>query len=243
MAVHKLIMLAVIAAAAFNGATNGAHSTYAASSSSADVPKSWAPADSADSLWRQGRNAISDEDWRLAQRLFSRIHDNFPKSAYAADSYYWEAFALSRRGGTDNTKDAVSLLEKQIARYANASSVKNGDSKSLLTRLQGTLARNGDAGATADILARAGRVWRFRRVRRVRRVGRLEESRVARFEQLDGGVQERGRRRSSRGAERTSSDGFRRRTADPQESARAPRRVLGSAAPKGGVPRVAEARR
>jgi HEAT repeat protein len=127
----------------------------AASLAGADVPKSWAPADVADSLWKQGRNAISDEDWRRAERLFSRIHEDYPKSAYAADSYYWEAFALSRRGGTDNVRDAVALLEKQIERFASASSVKNGDSKSLLTRLQGTLARGGDANAAAEISSRA----------------------------------------------------------------------------------------
>ncbi len=151
---HKLIIVAAIAVL---GATNGANAKSAIHTPASDVPKSWAPADSADSLWRRGRNAISDEDWKTAQKLFSRIHDNFPKSAYAADSYYWEAFALSRRGGTDNTKEAVSLLEHQIDKYASASSVKNGDSKSLLTRLQGTLARGGDATAAADISARAGR--------------------------------------------------------------------------------------
>jgi HEAT repeat protein len=149
--VHKLIIVAALAAL---GATNGAH---AARASTSDVPPSFAPADSADSLWRRGRNAVSDEDWRAAQRLFARIHDDFPKSAYAADSYYWEAFALSRRGGSDNVRDAVSLLERQIERYSTASSVKNGDSKSLLTRLQGTLARGGDANAAAEISTRAER--------------------------------------------------------------------------------------
>jgi HEAT repeat protein len=152
MDVHKLI---IIAAAAVLGAANGAHSNATAAGLSGDVPRSWAPADSADSLWRQGRNAISDEDWRLAQRLFSQIHDRFPKSAYAADSYYWEAFALSRRGGSSNLRDAVNLLERQIEKYASASSVKSGNSKSLLTRLQGSLARNGDASAAADISRQA----------------------------------------------------------------------------------------
>ena len=152
---HKLI---IFAAVAVFGAGNTADARRAPTPAAMDVPKSWAPADSADSLWRQGRNAISDENWRLAQRLFSRIHDDYPKSAYAADSYYWEAFALSRRGGTDNIRDAVSLLTRQQERFANASSVKNGDSKSLLVRLQGTLARNGDAAAAADITARAGGV-------------------------------------------------------------------------------------
>lgn len=152
---HKLI---IIAAVAVFGATNGGSAGRTPTPAGMDVPKSWAPADSADSLWRQGRNAISDENWKLAQKLFSRIHDDYPKSAYAADSYYWEAFALSRRGGTDNVRDAVSLLTRQQERFANAASVKNGDSKSLLVRLQGTLARNGDANAAAEITARAGGV-------------------------------------------------------------------------------------
>ncbi|MGH7654781.1 MAG: HEAT repeat domain-containing protein [Gemmatimonadaceae bacterium] len=152
---HKLI---IIAAVAVLGATNGASAGRAPTRAGMDVPKSWAPADSADSLWRQGRNAISDENWKLAEKLFSRIHEDYPKSAYAADSYYWEAFALSRRGGTDNVKDAVSLLTRQQDRFASAASVKNGDSKSLLVRLQGTLARNGDASAAAEITARAGGV-------------------------------------------------------------------------------------
>ncbi len=150
---HKIILVAAVAAVSSLGALNRAPAPRA---SAGEVPVGWAPADSADSLWRQGRNAISDEDWRHAQQLFARIIDRYPKSAYVADSYYWEAFALSRRGGTDNVRDAVSLLEKQIDRYASASSVKNGDSKSLLTRLQGTLARGGDAGAAAEITTRAG---------------------------------------------------------------------------------------
>lgn len=150
---HKLI---IFAAVAILGAANSAEVRRAPTPAISDVPKSWAPADSADSLWREGRNAISDENWRLAQRLFSRIHDDYPKSAYAADSYYWEAFALSRRGGTDNVREAVSLLQRQQERFASASSVKNGDSKSLLVRLQGTLAKNGDATAAAAITERAG---------------------------------------------------------------------------------------
>jgi HEAT repeat protein len=154
--VHKLMIIAAVAVLGATGGTRGASAPRAPVPAGIDVPAGWAPADSADSLWRQGRNAISDEDWRLAQRLFARIHDDYPKSAYAADSYYWEAFALSRRGGTDNVKDAVALLQHQQERFADAASVKNGDSKSLLVRLQGTLARNGDAAAAADIVTRAG---------------------------------------------------------------------------------------
>lgn len=157
MAVHKLIVIAAVAALSLHGATTGANPMSAATGFRTDVPKSWDAADVADSLWRAGRNAISEEDWRRAEKLFARIHDDYPKSTYAADSYYWEAFALSRRGGTENIRDAVKVLEKQISRFSDASSVKNGDSKSLLTRLQGTLARGGDANAAADISKSAAR--------------------------------------------------------------------------------------
>jgi HEAT repeat protein len=169
--VHKLIVIAAVVAL---GATNGAHpsrASYAgapvAGSPDVGVPvtSEWpgvglpaflAPADSADSLWREGRNAISDEDWKLAERLFARIRDRYPRSAYVADSYYWQAFALSRRGGTDQMKEAVQLLERQQDRFASAATVKSGDTRSLLTRLQGMLARGGDADAAAQISARAG---------------------------------------------------------------------------------------
>lgn len=168
---HKLIL---VAATAVLGATNGGHpfrASYAGApvagwpdvggavtSERADVglPAFLAPADSADSLWREGRNAISDEDWKLAERLFARIRDRYPRSAYVADSYYWQAFALSRRGGSDQLKEAVQLLERQQDRFASAATVKSGDTKSLLTRLQGMLARGGDADAAAKISARAG---------------------------------------------------------------------------------------
>ncbi len=168
---HKLILVGAVAVL---GATDGAHPSRASyagapvagspdagvpvTSERADVglPAFLAPADSADSLWREGRNAISDEDWKLAERLFARIRDRYPRSAYVADSYYWQAFALSRRGGTDQLKEAVQLLERQQDRFASAATVKSGDTRSLLTRLQGMLARGGDADAAAQISARAG---------------------------------------------------------------------------------------
>ena len=63
------------------------------------------------------------------------------------------------RGVAARTTSGCGLTaHRQQERFASASSVKNGDSKSLLRRLQGTLARDGDASAAADISARAGGV-------------------------------------------------------------------------------------
>jgi HEAT repeat protein len=120
------------------------------------LPRMRAAADSADSLWRQGRRAISDEDWERAAQLFQRIRDQYPKSSYVADSYYWQAFALYQQGGNGALRRAVTLLDTQRDRFASAETVKNGDSKSLGTRIRGQLARGGDAESAAEI-ARSAR--------------------------------------------------------------------------------------
>jgi HEAT repeat protein len=115
------------------------------------VPASWAPADSADALWREGRRAVADEDWDRAARIFQSIRDRFPKSAYVPDSYYWQAFSLYQKGSNSSLKQAVTLLDDQRVRFAKAETVKSGDSRQLATRIRGMLAQAGDAASAADI--------------------------------------------------------------------------------------------
>ena len=146
---HHLIMAAIV----FIGASPSAApaGAYAADEPRGQVPASWAPADSADALWREGRNAIADEDWDRATKVFQNIRDRFPKSAYVADSYYWQAFALYQKGANSSLRQAVALLDVQRARFARAESVRNGDSRQLATRARGKLAAAGDASSAADI--------------------------------------------------------------------------------------------
>ncbi|HVT38811.1 MAG TPA: HEAT repeat domain-containing protein [Gemmatimonadaceae bacterium] len=115
------------------------------------VPASWAPADSADVLWREGRRAVADEDWDRAAKIFQSIRDRFPKSAYVPDSYYWQAFSLYEKGSNSSLKQAVVLLDDQRARFARAETVRSGDSRQLRTRIRGMLAQAGDAASAADI--------------------------------------------------------------------------------------------
>jgi HEAT repeat protein len=112
---------------------------------------SWAPADTGDSLWRRGRIAISDESWDRAAESFREIVDRYPRSAYAGDALYWEAFALQRLGRQSDLRRAVAALERQKDDYGNAQTLKSGDSGALLTRLKGRLARGGDAAAAVDV--------------------------------------------------------------------------------------------
>lgn len=112
---------------------------------------SYAPADTADSLWRSGRVAIADERWREAVNAFDRITARYPESAYAGDALYWKAFALQRLGGTSEVRRAVAALEQQRDRYPNSATFTSGESNTLMTRLNGRLARGGDAEAAVAI--------------------------------------------------------------------------------------------
>jgi HEAT repeat protein len=144
-----LMISAVVGIGASQGGGNGA--------TPADIPVSQvsaaAAADSADALWSQARRAIADEDWDRAVTLFQRIRDRYPKSAYVADSYYWQAFALYQKGSNSAIRQALALLDTQQQRYASAATVKGGESKRLATRMQGMRAAAGDADA-ASLIAR-----------------------------------------------------------------------------------------
>jgi HEAT repeat protein len=113
--------------------------------------ESWAPRDTADTLWRRGRIAISDEAWDEAARTFARLVERHPTSSYAGDALYWQAFALQRLGSSADLRRGVRALERQKEEYPQAATFRSGESSTLLTRLNGRLARSGDASAAAAI--------------------------------------------------------------------------------------------
>jgi TolA-binding protein len=114
-------------------------------------PASWAPLDTADSLWRRGRVAVADEAWREAAEQFRWLTERYPQSVYAGDALYWQAFALQRIGGTTELREAVRALEQQKEKYPQSGSMTSGESSALLTRLNGRLARSGDSEAAMQI--------------------------------------------------------------------------------------------
>ncbi len=119
------------------------------------VQASWAPADSADALWREGRAAIADGSWQRAAVVFRRIVEKYPKSAYAPDSRYWEAYALFQIGETGEMRRALALLDDAMTNTPGAATVKSGEARQLATRIRGQLARNGDALAAQSIASQA----------------------------------------------------------------------------------------
>ncbi len=112
--------------------------------------------DPADSLYRAARAALNRSNYARAAELFRRIHETYPRSAYAPDAYYWEAFALYRSGGNEDLRSASRALHAQAAKHPNARTRPDADV--LLARINGELARQGDTDAAEWVAAQAGSV-------------------------------------------------------------------------------------
>ncbi len=109
----------------------------------------WLQGDPADSVYRAGRDALSRRDFRRAADLFGQLPSRYPRSGYAADSFYWQAFALYRLGGEPQLRGALQALRTQRQRFPKAAT--QGDAAALERRIQGELARRGDEAAAAEV--------------------------------------------------------------------------------------------
>lgn len=112
-------------------------------------PAPWAQQDPADGIYSNARAALNRGRYADAARLFGDVYAKYPKSTYAADSYYWQAYALRRRGGQESLKKALDVLALQKAKAPNASTRKDADQ--LATRIKGDLAVGGDAESAEEI--------------------------------------------------------------------------------------------
>ncbi|MFI5209420.1 MAG: HEAT repeat domain-containing protein [Gemmatimonadales bacterium] len=122
-----------------------------------EVPRAaWAPSDPGDSLYRVARETLNKGDYRKAADLFNQLYTRYPKSAYAGDACYWQAFALYRVGSTADLRAALAALDLQRSRYPTAAT--RGDAESLGARIQGELARRGDPNAAEAVAASAAAV-------------------------------------------------------------------------------------
>lgn len=110
-------------------------------------------ADPADSLYRAGRQALTNGDYENAARLFHDVGVRYPKSALIPDAMYYEAFAQYRSGNSESMRSAhatLASLQKRFPNFGNRS-----DAATLSTRICGELAKQGDASCAATIAAQA----------------------------------------------------------------------------------------
>jgi HEAT repeat protein len=114
-------------------------------------PAPWAQQDPADNLYTRARTALNRGRYVEAAGLFAEVYTKHPRSTYAADSYYWQAYALRRHGGDNSLRKALQVLELQKERAPNART--RGDADQLRTRICGDLAGGGDSEC-AEIISR-----------------------------------------------------------------------------------------
>lgn len=104
-------------------------------------------------LYQSAREALAARRYTVAATRFEELRSSHPRSAYVADSYYWEAFARFRDGGPRELRHAAELLAAQAERHPDASTRRDADA--LLVRIEAELARRGDAEAAAAVTRQA----------------------------------------------------------------------------------------
>ena len=122
-----------------------------------------------DTIYRAARRALNESQYRRAIELFEQSLDEEPE--YSAEALYYQALSYYRMGGRSNYDRALGKLEAQMNRYPDAASY--GDAEELMVRIEGELARRGDAHA-AERLAREADRLGFHKVRCLSSLARCE---------------------------------------------------------------------
>jgi len=118
-------------------------------------PAPWAQQDPGDQIYRNARQEFNRGRYATAADLFASIYTKHPKSSYAGDAYYWQAYALSRRDNDESLRQALKVLDVQKEKARGASTRR--DAEQLRIRICGELARRGDSECAAEIAEEARR--------------------------------------------------------------------------------------
>ncbi len=152
---HTTIIAALLpAAAAAQSASRAdapvmaAHARVAAAQTGSLATASY-PQDPADGMYRQGREALNRGDYRRAAQTFAQIPRRWPRSEYAPQAFYWQAFALSRGNASmDDLRAARTAIATLRSRYPNAQ-VRDADA--LVQTINAQLAELGDVQSSAAV--------------------------------------------------------------------------------------------
>ena len=131
-----------------------ASATARAQATGGGASSSKAAQDRADSLYRVGRSAIDNRDYRRAANVFQQMAERYPTADRAGDALYWRSWSLfqlgtnaSNRGDLD---DALASLERYNANYGKSSRMA-GDATDLYGRIRAAQAKLGDARAAGEV--------------------------------------------------------------------------------------------
>lgn len=115
------------------------------------APPAWQEQDPANALYKSAREELNRGNFTKAASEFNQIITRYPKSAYAPDAYYWQAYALYRINSESELKTARALLQSQRTKFPRASTVTSNQSAELLATINGKLAGLGDTKAAEDV--------------------------------------------------------------------------------------------
>jgi HEAT repeat protein len=155
-------------------------------SSAANAVEWWFTQDTVAALYRLAREHFNRANYAQAAQIFRDLREDYANSQYAAQAMYYEAFALYRIAGDENYRRALEVLRLRHDRFPE---VSRGDARELAVRIEGELARQGDAEA-AEGLARLVGLDQERAARDQERAARDQE-RAARDQQRAATDQER----------------------------------------------------
>ncbi|HEX8696432.1 MAG TPA: HEAT repeat domain-containing protein [Longimicrobium sp.] len=150
--VARVLLAAALAAAPL--AAQGRQEIVLAGWAAGSAVREW-PQDPAHELYTEGREALNDDDYARAARLFQRVRQDHPRSRYVPDALYWEAFARYRIGGNDQLRMALGGLDALRRDHPRATARRDADE--LATRIRGELARRGDSRAAERVTQGAER--------------------------------------------------------------------------------------
>jgi HEAT repeat protein len=117
----------------------------------------WYQGDPADSLYRVAQNLFSRQEYRAAASRFSDVRTRFANTRYWCDAAYYEAFSRQRLGTMDDLRTGVRVLDSMASRCSNnMPRGASADVPQLKARIDGSLARLGDADAAERVRRAAG---------------------------------------------------------------------------------------
>jgi HEAT repeat protein len=137
--------------------------------------------DPAEATYDAAHDLLDEEEYEEAVDAFDKLASKYPKSPLAGESLYWKAFSLFRLEDPEHLKSARAVLLSQEKLYPQAATRR--DSKELLIRIDGLLARMGDSEAAARLAAEGKRLGQTEEVREAAREAReraREEARIDR---------------------------------------------------------------
>lgn len=106
-----------------------------------------------DSLFRAGREAMTDGDYRRAANLFKQVADKYPTAASAGDALYWRAWSLHKLGAERRNQgdldDALATIDRLERDYPKSTSL--ADARTLRTNIRSVQASLGNAEAAGEI--------------------------------------------------------------------------------------------